>query len=437
MTWCLLHDSGQLNLWCVNRPVWLPLAVRNLLTWYVTLLVVAAGVWFGVDYLPRREYNDFPGFLIWQPETSFLNGFATWDGVWYADIAGKGYQYDPGEGSHVVFFPLYPVCGWLVSQVTGWDVVLSLVVVSQVVFLADLWVLGAYARDRSASGDDTLVEQSLFALAILPGTFWFRMAYSDGLFLLFVLLFLLGIRRGWSLWWLALFSAGATGTRTVGVVLAAVWAFEVWRRQAERHGGRWKLATLLRTVGWGLLAGPMAIGGLLGFMVHLWWVFGDPLLFHSNQSLFNDAARMAVPWPRRLFDLATLESLWSILVPGTNRYWMTHETVDNPLFTLRFMNVPYFAASAVLLLIGWWRNWLNRTELWVGGLLLAIPYVTKGYDNAMLGHARYAAVAAPVYLVAGHLLTALPPLARQLLGALSACLLAFYSALFAAWFIFI
>ena len=95
---------------------------------YSTILLVAFGVLFGTEYLTRQEYNDFPGVAISQPATSFLNAFANWDGVWYADIVRQGYTYDPSEGSYVVFFPVYPALGWVVSKLTGMTAVPALLV---------------------------------------------------------------------------------------------------------------------------------------------------------------------------------------------------------------------------------------------------------------------------------------------------------------------
>lgn len=414
--------------WKQNLPV--------IVVWYATLLVVVAGVSFGIDFLPRCNYNNFRGFLISQPETTFLNGFATWDGVWYAEISTNGYRFNPRQGSHVVFFPLYPACGWAISYLTRCDAVLALVLFSQFVFLADLWLLRVYVRARFPNADELLADQSLLCLGLVPGTLWFRMAYSEGLLLLFVLLFLLGLQQKWSLWWLAVVAGAATGTRAIGVTLSIIWLVEVVLRQVESEDSS-HLRTLLRTTHWIVLGGPIAIWGLLAFMAHLWWVFGDPMLFHSNQALFNDMERMEIPWPRRLWDLVTLEPLWSVFVPGSPRYWMSDEPSANPLFSLRFINVPYFCGSVALVSLGWWRGWLNRYDLWLSTLLLLIPYITKGYDNAMLGHARYASVVAPVYLVMGHVLTDCPSVVRQLLAAMSGMLLAFYSALFAAWYIFV
>jgi hypothetical protein len=211
-----------------------------------------------------------------------LNGFATWDGVWYADIARDGYRFDPRKGSHVVFFPMYPVFGWAINLLTGCGVVLALVLFSQFVFLADLWLLRLYVRARFPEAEDLLADQTLLALGLLPGTFWFRMAYSDGLLLLFVLLFLLGLQQKWSLWWLAVIAGAVTGTRAVGVTLSIIWLVEVVRRQSIAADGS-PLRTLFRTAGWALLGGPVAIWGVLTFMAHLWWVFGDPMLFTQTK----------------------------------------------------------------------------------------------------------------------------------------------------------
>jgi hypothetical protein len=63
--------------------------------------------------------------------------------------------------------------------------------------------------------------------------------------------------------------------------------------------------------------------------------------------------------------------------------------------------------------------------------------VTKSYDNAMASFGRFSAVVLPAYIVAGHLLAALPrPLMIAILSA-SGFLLVVSSALFAAGYRFI
>ena len=98
-----------------------------------------------------------------------------------------------------------------------------------------------------------------------------------------------------------------------------------------------------------------------------------------------------------------------------------------PLLSLQFMNPIFFVGTGVLLAFGTWKRWLTSYEILVSIPLLAIPYFTKGYDNAMLSHGRFAAVVFPAYIVAGQLLSRLPRRAAWSIIAASAALFAAYS----------
>ena len=78
---------------------------------------------------------------------------------------------------------------------------------------------------------------------------------------------------------------------------------------------------------------------------------------------------------------------------------------------------------------------LNRFEVSLSLLLLAIPYSTRGYEMGMASMGRFAAVAFPIYVVLGRWLSRLPPAAAAGLLTPSAFLMAAYSALFAAGYL--
>jgi hypothetical protein len=419
-----------------RRP--LPAAARDFVTacalYYLTLLPVLTGVWFGVDYLEPRDYHDFPGFAISQPkERSLLQGFANWDGVWYADIARDGYAYSPHEGSYVVFFPLYPALGRLVAQATGLDERLALLVVSHGALVLSIVVLQKYAALRAPSPGEEFPDGVLLSLLLFPGSFFLRMAYAESCFLLCVALLLYGLERRWPLAALAVIAGAGTGLRAVGVALTLVvavqLALQVWYEGGPlmRRAGR-----LAARVVWTV---PVACGGLLCFMALLWRQFGDPWVFQTNHAEFN--YRHAVPFGEKLLHLVTLEPFWAPYVNGSSTTWLGRSSTDNPLFSLSFMNPIYFLAISGLVVAGVWKRWLNRHEALLAGLLLAIPYVTKGHDNGMLGMTRYASVVVPAYLTCGRLYVAVPQVLRVVALACGALALGLYSALFAAWHIFV
>ena len=230
---------------------------------------------------------------------------------------------------------------------------------------------------------------------------------------------------------IACLAGAASGTRAVGIAILPVFLWHLWR---EAHcDGSSLSGRLARFAGACVWLAPLASWGLLAFMAFLWREFGDPFVFSSNHSIFNWRAH--TPFTAKLINLVTLEPFWSPYVGASGLH--THESVANPLLTLRFVNPLYFAGTALLIMLGAAKRWLNGRELLLSALLLGVSYVTKGHDNGMLGMARYASVVAPVYLVCGRLFGQAPESLRVMPLAITTLLLGLYSALFAAWYVFV
>jgi len=174
---------------------------------------------------------------------------------------------------------------------------------------------------------------------------------------------------------------------------------------------------------------PLACWGLLAYLGYQWLQFGEPLAFAKTQEHWQ--ARETGGFFDKALSLASLEPIWATYTeipraPGWEIMW------PHALFAMRFANPIYFVATAVLIALGRYKQWLTREEFWLGTTLLLIPYVTRSYEWTMLSHARFAAVAFPAYIVLGHLLCRMPDVIRTALLAFSAVVLTMYAALFAA-----
>jgi hypothetical protein len=256
---------------------------------------------------------------------------------------------------------------------------------------------------------------------------FFRMAYAESLFLACALLTLYGIARGWPLVPLALAAGLATATRPVGVAVTATLLWHVLARPGP-------LASRLRKA---LALAPLACWGLLAYMAYQWVAFGTPLAFAQTQQHWTHLAPEQHPgWGQKLWALATLEPIRGVYDPGSRRFWYLSEGDDNILFVLSFWNPVLFLLAGGLLALGAWRRWLTGPEIVLGVGLLAIPYVTRAYEMSMASHGRFAAVVIPNYLVLGRLLAAAPAPVAAVAVSLSACLLAFWTALYAAGYPF-
>jgi hypothetical protein len=200
---------------------------------------------------------------------------------------------------------------------------------------------------------------------------------------------------------LALLAGLGTAVRPVGVALTAAFLWHVLRQP--------KLSTRAK-VGRALVLAPLACWGLLAYMEYQWLVFGTPWAFAQTQEHWNMLAPKDRSWPAKLGALAALEPIWGVYVPGSRRYWAHIISPGAPLFSLTFWNPILFVLAAALLVLGGWKRWLTGSELILGACLLAIPYVTRGYEMSMASHGRFAAVVVVNYLVIGRILARASPL---------------------------
>jgi hypothetical protein len=149
------------------------------------------------------------------------------DTNWYLAIATRGYAAD---GS-TVYFPLYPFLIRAVSAVIG-NAMLAALLVSN---LALIGVLVMLYRLTETLFDTASARRTVAYLFLFPTGFFLLAAYTESLFLLFVVgAFVFGQRGRWLL--AALFGTLAALTRLQGVLLIVPLAYMWWKGE----GGRMK-----------------------------------------------------------------------------------------------------------------------------------------------------------------------------------------------------
>jgi hypothetical protein len=372
----------------------------GLLVYAVTSGIVVLGVSFGYQFVTPRGAS---------PGLSFHEKFSAYDGGWYKRIAASGYQYDPHQQSSTAFFPLYPLLGAVVMRLSGLGATWALLVVSHICLAIAFVIAAVYLRGRQPSPDRTTISFTLLALGLMPATFFFRMTYSESIFLLLSLLFLLGIQRNWPLPIVALIVGLATACRPVGVGLLLPLLIYAWRSYPNRR------AFVTRVV----LSTPLACGGLLAYAAFLFMKFGDPMVFAKTQEHWGKAAPSVTT---KLFALLSYQPIWEIFLCQPVAGWS--------VFAWEQVNPVYFAASVVVILYGAWQGRLNAYETSLAAMLLLIPYLTRGYELNMASSARFAAVVFPVYLVLGGGLSRLSPVVSTVVLVISTFFLGAFSALF-------
>jgi hypothetical protein len=371
----------------------------------LTTAIVVLGVCLGRGYLatPSRE--------------GFIRSFLRWDSGWYEHIMTQGYSYTPGKQSPVAFFPGYPCGAWCLHRLTDLPPDWSLVVLANLCLAATFVLLAAYVRRRYGDAPDQMVLLTLLALGLLPTTFWFRMAYSESPFVMLTVLSLYLMERRAPLPLIAATMGLATGIRPTGIALLAPLAWHLWQRMPG-----------VRAAVWGAVLLPLSCWGLLAYMLYQGLAFDAPLAFAQAQDSWR--LRPGVPWEDKIFDLLTLEPLWSVYDPASPCY--AGKSPQAAIFNLYFANPIYFVLTAGLVGLGAWKGWLSMAEVMLSAALLLIPYLTHAHEACMQSQGRYAAVVFPVYLVLACLLRRVPESVCAGLAAVSGVLLGLYAALFTA-----
>lgn len=352
--------------------------------------------------------------------------YANWDGQWYVSIATQGdYRYKFGKASSVAFFPAYPVIGAAFARSLRIRSDLALLIVANLSLAASFILAAHYFAITRPDSSRRLSGYSLLAMGLFPPTFFFRMAYSEGLFLLILFAVLLLLHDGKRLLFAAALIGLATATRALGIALIPALIIVAYKNRRTDLSFARSLAILL----------PLSCWGLFAYMAYLQIRFHNPLAFADAQESFR--IRPSTSLPHRLFTLVTFEPIREIHDANGDYNWSKITGVDNPLLTIRSSDSIYFVIASCLTIMGAFKRWLTHVETITSAFLLLIPYATIGYEQYMQSMARYSAAASPIYIVMGMILVKLPPPIAGAIAGICGMLLGVYAALFSAWYVFI
>jgi hypothetical protein len=344
-----------------------------------------------------------------------MNLWSHWDGEHYVALAADGYLRPPDNASPA-FFPLYPLLirglaglfGGPLSPpaLSAWAPLVSL--------LALPFALYFVYRIAESGWGERAARAAVLALALFPTSFFFNAAYTESLFLALSggSIWALRVRRDLLL--ACLLAGLATATRNVGVFLLVPLAYE-WLKNAGEY--RWRGLYL-----------ALAPSGLVLYAAYLWWRFGDPLLFYTQQSRWGREAT------------GPLDTLLGALTRGgeglarlfSPRLW-ADPSLGRVADALGAANNAYnliFLGLALALLVAGLK--VIPPDLSAYSLLLILPPTLFGTPQGpLMGLPRYVLVAFPLFIVLGVLLGD-----RRLLGGwliLSASSSLVLCALFVTW----
>jgi hypothetical protein len=252
------------------RAAWRAFAWSRLAILAVAVFAAASA---GASAARNAGKFDLPG--VTAPLGGFgdliLSPLARWDAVWFLSIANGGY--DGVDSPRHAFFPLYPLLSRAVAELGGGGataVLLASYAVSLAAFFAALVLLH---RLTTLELGRRAAWPTLLLLCVFPASLYFGAPYSESLFLLCSVGAFYAARTGnWA--WAGVAAAGASATRSAGVLLLLPLAFIYYRQ----HGRRLRPDVL-----W--LA--LAPAGLAAYAAYLGFAYGDPLSFSQVQEFWS------------------------------------------------------------------------------------------------------------------------------------------------------
>jgi Gpi18-like mannosyltransferase len=295
----------------------------------------------------------FP-YLGMEPANSpLLSLWQRFDTNWYLKIATAGYSND---GS-TVYFPLYPFLIKLLSYLM--DPLLAGILISN---LALIGVLGMLYRLTARIADHSTARRTVIYLLVFPTAFFLFSAYTESLFMFFVLASLEAACQGkWngSVVWSFL----AALTRLQGVLIVIPLAFLLWRELKETSLRHMVLRGAVLTVV------PLAT---ISFMV-----FTDLSLISTYQGKLQ--ARFVWPWEN-------IGAAFSLLKDGNG------SLIDilNLAFTFGLIGITIFI----------WKK--LPFEYFLYSLLMFVaPLFRMTISQPLVSMGRYALVVFPIFIVLG------------------------------------
>ncbi len=345
----------------------------------VSRLIIGLGIFLGAAYLPFK--NSFSGsmevFNLNLPNQ--IKGLAVFDAVHYKNLSQDGYNF----GLSQAFFPLFPLVGRNLSQLTTWPFFVTGQIVSTLLLFmaAVLWhkILVIKKHPRPII--------TLALLILFPTAYYFFAPYTESLFLCLLSLFFYFLFKKHYVS-AALLAALCSATRITGVLTGLILAFDYGYNNIYRPWSIHKLKSgqIMVKLSTLLFLFVLSIFGLFGYMYYLNNQFHDPLMFLHVQSQFGAGRSSSlvlypqVVWrsikillTQRPFDLRYLTSVFEFLSGALAilpilwlfkyRTWLTVTLFSllafiMPTLTGNFSSMPRYIllCPAIYIALGYWLN---------------------------------------------------------------------------------
>ena len=318
-----------------------------------------------------------------------LSIWAHFDGERYVSIAESGYDqalsFSPRYLASPAFFPLYPLLMRSVAALFGGPISpAGLSVYGVLLSLGALYFAFYFVYRIAEDGwGARAAKGTVLALAFFPTSFFFNAVYTESLFLALSAGAVWAARVRNNLLLACLLAGLAAATRNVGVLLLFPLVGE-WSERAREYG--WRAAYL------GLVP-----AGLVAYMAYLWWHFGNPLLFYSEQAKWGREAAGLNGLPDALW--LAYEDVLPLFDPANYEPFSFESLVYVLNAANHFYSLLFFLFALTVLGAGWR---LLPADLWAYGVaILVVPVLFASATDPLMSTPRFVLVAFPLFIVLG------------------------------------
>lgn len=279
----------------------------------------------------------------------FIWSFGNFDGVHYLGIAKNAYSAQFTQA----FFPVYPIIIRFFSFLTGGNLLISALLISNIAFLAGLIL---FYKLVALYKNEKIATWSCIFLLSFPTSFYFGAVYTEGLFFLLIM-GALTLQEQKRPLLAAVVGSVSSGTRLIGSVFSL---------------------TFINKKPKSIFYAGIVILGLLLYMLYLQVKFGNPLYFLTSQSIFgqNRETQTIVILPQVFF-----------------RYLKILLTTHGQLFFNALFELISTLTALILLVL----SFKKVKTSWVVFSLISILLPTL--TGTLASMPRYIIIAFPIYIV--------------------------------------
>jgi hypothetical protein len=212
---------------------------------------------------------------------SVTHELANWDGLWYRELANKGYPDHPSFlQTPLGFLPLYSLVIWVVGHSFAWTNTHGIIWAMTIGGVAVSMIGGLIAtvilyRIAASWWNEQSARRAAALFCVFPGSVVFSMVYSEGILIPLIAGCLLALQR--KRWVLAGILAGfSTAVEPAALPIVPVCALSAGL-ELRRRG--WRLRDARRA----LLAPLLSLTGIGAFALFLWAWTGTPFASYQAQ----------------------------------------------------------------------------------------------------------------------------------------------------------